>query len=144
MGLLEDLVGAPVGEGAYAIDLSDDWSFYAPSGGFLTSVALSAATRTLDEPAQALVSSTTQFLAPVRAGPATVEVRVLRRGGAASQVEQLALSDVATIAFVSCNPVTFARDAEVLIGAGYKIGAVRVIDQFRWSPHVELATTFRR
>jgi len=66
------------------------------------------------------------------------------RVGAAAQVAELALSDIKTIAFVSCNPVTFARDAEVLVKAGYTMGPVRVIDQFRWSPHVELAVTFTR
>jgi 23S rRNA (uracil1939-C5)-methyltransferase len=43
---------------------------------------------------------------------------------------------------VSCNPVTFARDAAVLIGAGYAMGPVTVVDQFRWSPHVELVAGF--
>jgi 23S rRNA (uracil1939-C5)-methyltransferase len=66
------------------------------------------------------------------------------RVGAAAQVQELTLSAVPVIAFVSCNPVTFARDAEVLIKAGYRMGPVRVIDQFRWSPHVELAVTFTR
>ena len=66
------------------------------------------------------------------------------RAGAAAQVEQLALSTVPRIAFVSCNPVTFARDAQALVAAGYAMGPVRVIDQFRWSPHVELAATFTR
>ena len=66
------------------------------------------------------------------------------RAGAAAQVAQLASSDVPVIAFVSCNPVTFARDAQVLVEAGFQMGPVRVVDQFRWSPHVELATTFTR
>jgi len=66
------------------------------------------------------------------------------RVGAAAQVQELTSSAVPLIAFVSCNPVTFARDAEVLLKAGYRMGPVRVIDQFRWSPHVELAVTFTR
>ena len=39
---------------------------------------------------------------------------------------------------VSCNPVTFARDAKLLAAAGYTIQDLRVVDQFRWSTHVEL------
>lgn len=46
------------------------------------------------------------------------------------------------IAYVSCNPVTFARDAEILIKAGYCLNWVQVVDQFRWSAHVELAASF--
>ena len=46
------------------------------------------------------------------------------------------------LAYVSCNPVTFARDAAVLIAAGYTLNWVQVVDQFRWSSHVELAAQF--
>jgi 23S rRNA (uracil1939-C5)-methyltransferase len=51
---------------------------------------------------------------------------------------------VPVIAMVSCNPVTFARDAKVLVQAGYKIDWVQVVDQFRWSAHVELVARFSR
>ena len=66
------------------------------------------------------------------------------RAGAEAQVAQLAASDLTTIAFVSCNPGTFARDAATLVGAGWRMGPVTVVDQFRWSPHVELVTRFDR
>jgi 23S rRNA (uracil1939-C5)-methyltransferase len=49
---------------------------------------------------------------------------------------------VPVIAAVSCNPATFARDAKILTQAGYKLNWVQVVDQFRWSPHVELAAQF--
>ncbi len=42
------------------------------------------------------------------------------------------------IAAVSCNPVTFARDARLLTEAGYGLDWVQAVDQFRWSTHVEL------
>lgn len=64
------------------------------------------------------------------------------RAGAEAQTRQLAEARVPVIAAVSCNPVTFARDARLLIGAGYRMGPVRVVDQFRWSSHVELVTDF--
>ncbi|MGP3696623.1 class I SAM-dependent RNA methyltransferase [Rhodobacter sp. NSM] len=60
------------------------------------------------------------------------------RAGAEAQCEALARARVPVIAFVSCNPVTFARDAKLLVGAGYRLDWVRVVDQFRWSAHVEL------
>jgi 23S rRNA (uracil1939-C5)-methyltransferase len=66
------------------------------------------------------------------------------RAGAEAQVRELAASGIAKIGFVSCNPVTFARDAKTLTDAGYSLDWVQVVDQFRWSPHVELAASFTR
>ncbi len=64
------------------------------------------------------------------------------RAGAEAQVAQIAQSGVPIVAFVSCNPVTFARDAQMLTDAGYTLNWVQVVDQFRWSTHVELAASF--
>jgi 23S rRNA (uracil1939-C5)-methyltransferase len=66
------------------------------------------------------------------------------RSGAEAQVEQLAGSAVPRIAYVSCNPATFARDAAVLTSGGYRLEWVRPVGQFRWSTHVELAAAFSR
>ncbi|MCF6233050.1 MAG: RsmD family RNA methyltransferase [Rhodobacteraceae bacterium] len=66
------------------------------------------------------------------------------RAGAAAQVAELARANVARIAYVSCNPVTFARDAKTLTDAGYELGWVQVVDQFRWSVHTELVASFAR
>jgi 23S rRNA (uracil1939-C5)-methyltransferase len=66
------------------------------------------------------------------------------RAGAEAQMRTLARSDIPVIAAVSCNPVTFARDAKILVNAGYSLDWVQVVDQFRWSPHVELAARFSR
>ncbi len=66
------------------------------------------------------------------------------RSGAEAQVTEIARSALTRLAMVSCNPVTFARDARILCDAGFRIGWVDVIDQFRWSPHVELAAEFTR
>ncbi|SDY30190.1 23S rRNA m(5)U-1939 methyltransferase [Jannaschia faecimaris] len=67
------------------------------------------------------------------------------RAGAQAQVEQLVNApSLRTIAFVSCNPGTFARDAATLRQAGWKMGPVTIVDQFRWSPHVELVAAFHR
>jgi 23S rRNA (uracil1939-C5)-methyltransferase len=64
------------------------------------------------------------------------------RAGAEAQVTELAKAQIGRIAFVACNPVTFARDAKILIAAGYRLEWVQVVDQFRWSTHVELAAAF--
>ena len=60
------------------------------------------------------------------------------------QVRALAASKVARIAYVSCNPATFARDAAVLAAGGYRLEWVRPVGQFRWSTHVELVSAFAR
>ena len=66
------------------------------------------------------------------------------RAGAREQVMQLAASSVPLIAYVSCNPASFARDAAHLVAGGYVLESVKPVGQFRWSTHVELAATFRR
>ena len=66
------------------------------------------------------------------------------RAGAQEQVRELANSSVARIAYVSCNPATFARDAEILVSGGYRLLWARPVGQFRWSTHVELAAAFTR
>jgi 23S rRNA (uracil1939-C5)-methyltransferase len=64
------------------------------------------------------------------------------RAGAEAQVAELAQARRPVIAYVSCNPVTFARDAKILVNAGYTLEWVQVVDQFRWSSHTELAARF--
>jgi 23S rRNA (uracil1939-C5)-methyltransferase len=66
------------------------------------------------------------------------------RAGAEAQVGQIAAADIPVVAMVSCNPVTFARDARILVEAGFSIDWIQVVDQFRWSPHVELVARFLR
>jgi 23S rRNA (uracil1939-C5)-methyltransferase len=66
------------------------------------------------------------------------------RSGAEQQVRHLAQSSVPRIAYVSCNPATFARDARLLVDGGYRLDWVRPVGQFRWSTHIELAAAFSR
>ena len=66
------------------------------------------------------------------------------RAGAAEQAAALARSAVRRIAYVSCNPATFGRDAKVIADAGYALEWVQPVGQFRWSTHVELAACFSR
>ncbi|MEM7547484.1 MAG: class I SAM-dependent RNA methyltransferase [Pseudomonadota bacterium] len=66
------------------------------------------------------------------------------RAGAAAQMEHLATHGPTRIASISCNPATFARDARTLIDGGYRLDWVLPVDQFRWSPHVEIAARFSR
>jgi len=66
------------------------------------------------------------------------------RAGAEEQVKQIAASTVPAIAYVSCNPASFARDARLLVAGGYRLDWAQPVGQFRWSTHVELAARFRR
>jgi 23S rRNA (uracil1939-C5)-methyltransferase len=66
------------------------------------------------------------------------------RAGAKAQCERLARSNVPAVVAVSCDPATFARDARILVDGGYRLLEVTPIDQFIWSPHVELTAVFRR
>ena len=66
------------------------------------------------------------------------------RAGAREQVVQLAASKVARLAYVSCNPSSFARDAMTLCERGWRLDWVQPVGQFRWSTHVELAAQFSR
>ncbi len=66
------------------------------------------------------------------------------RGGAVKQATHLAVSKVPVITYVSCDPLGFARDAEVLISGGYSLVDVIPFDQFLWSPHVELIGIFEK
>jgi 23S rRNA (uracil1939-C5)-methyltransferase len=66
------------------------------------------------------------------------------RPGAMAQAKALAQSKVAKVLYVSCNAASFARDARILADGGYRLERVRPIDQFLWSPHVELFAQFSR
>ncbi|TSB04654.1 class I SAM-dependent RNA methyltransferase [Sphingorhabdus contaminans] len=66
------------------------------------------------------------------------------RAGAKEQIAQLAASKVPDIAYVSCNPASFARDAKTLVSAGYRLQRIWPVGQFRWSTHIELVGHFSR
>jgi 23S rRNA (uracil1939-C5)-methyltransferase len=66
------------------------------------------------------------------------------RQGAQAQSVQLASSRVPLVVAVSCNPGTFARDMHILVGGGYRLTAVTPVDQFRYSPHVEVVARLEK
>ncbi len=66
------------------------------------------------------------------------------RAGALEQARELAASELPLVVSISCNAATFARDARILVEGGFLIEAVTPLDQFRFSPHVEIAAIFRR
>ncbi|MEZ5690050.1 MAG: hypothetical protein R3D71_00100 [Rickettsiales bacterium] len=66
------------------------------------------------------------------------------RAGAKEQCQQIAISDVNNVVMISCNPASFARDALCLSRAGFKLKEALAVDQFVWSPHIEIAAAFIR
>jgi 23S rRNA (uracil1939-C5)-methyltransferase len=66
------------------------------------------------------------------------------RAGAKEQCAELAASAVPRLAYVSCNPATFARDCATLVQGGYRLDWIAPVGQFRWSTHVELVGAFSR
>ena len=66
------------------------------------------------------------------------------RAGARDQAAALAAASPPVIAYVSCNPSSFSRDAQMICAGGYRLDWVQPVGQFRWSTHVELAARFSR
>lgn len=83
-------------------------------------------------------------LAPVELAGFDAVVFDPPRAGAEAQSKELAGSKVKTVVAVSCDPRTFARDASILVAGGYRLMSVTPVDQFAWSPHVEVVGVFRR
>jgi 23S rRNA (uracil1939-C5)-methyltransferase len=66
------------------------------------------------------------------------------RAGAEAQARQLAASTVPRVLAVSCNPVSFARDARLLVEGGYQLSEAQPVDQFLFSPHIEVTALFTK
>jgi len=66
------------------------------------------------------------------------------RQGAQAQARELAASGVPSVAVVSCDPASFARDARILLEGDYRLVRVRPVDQFLFSAHVELVAHFEK
>ncbi|NVD43920.1 class I SAM-dependent RNA methyltransferase [Qipengyuania atrilutea] len=66
------------------------------------------------------------------------------RAGAREQIASVAKSEVPRVVYVSCNPSSWARDAQTLCEAGFRLETLRPVGQFRWATHVELTSVFTR
>ncbi|HUS52782.1 MAG TPA: class I SAM-dependent RNA methyltransferase [Thermohalobaculum sp.] len=135
------------GSGTFSLPLAEQAEVHAVDGVAEALAALDAAWRAT--PGLKLVRCERRDLAHRPLLPAElkgVEAVVIDppRAGARAVADQLARGRVPRIAAVSCSPATFARDARILIDGGYHLEWVQPIDQFRWSPHVELVAAFRR
>jgi 23S rRNA (uracil1939-C5)-methyltransferase len=156
--MLAALVSAHCKRGKQIADL------FCGVGPFALRLAAKAKVNAFDSDAGAVTAlqkaaTSTPGLKPVRAEPRDLFRRPLMpqelrdydtvvfdppRQGAQAQATQLAASKVPVVVAVSCNVMTFARDAKILIDGGYKIEGVTPVDQFRHTPHVELVARFKR
>ena len=64
------------------------------------------------------------------------------RAGALGAIDEVARLKPAAVLYVSCNPVTFARDAKVLLGKGYSLSKIGLMDMFPYTSHLELMALF--
>jgi 23S rRNA (uracil1939-C5)-methyltransferase len=133
------------GSGTFALSMGPDCKVYAGEADLQASLALKAAAgrtgRTIFTEHRDL------FRRPLSAEELNKFQTVVLdppRAGAKEQVAQLSASNVPNIAYVSCNPASFARDAKMLVAAGYRLQRIWPVGQFRWSTHIELVGHFGR
>lgn len=147
IGAARKVVDLFAGSGTFSIPLAERAEVHAVEGEATMTAALEKGARNAEGLKRLTVETRDLFRRPLEPDEFKgVEAVVIDppRAGAEAQVDRLAATKVPVIAYVSCNPVTFARDAKVLIAAGYRLDWVQVVDQFRWSSHVELAARFSR
>ncbi len=133
------------GLGTFALNLSDRAKVYAAEADLTAINALKTSANRVGRPV--FTEHRDLFRRPLTATELNRFQAVVLdppRAGARDQVAQLAGSAVAKIAYVSCNPSSFARDAKLLVASGYQLKRVWPVGQFRWSTHVELVGEFVR
>lgn len=67
-----------------------------------------------------------------------------RAGVDAKSLNALCESDIRRLVMVSCNPATFARDLKVLLENGFSLVALRALDLFEMTEHVEIVALLTR
>ncbi|WP_312931045.1 23S rRNA (uracil(1939)-C(5))-methyltransferase RlmD [Pseudomonas sp.] len=64
------------------------------------------------------------------------------RDGAYEVVQHIAQLEAKRLVYVSCNPATLARDAQVLVNQGYRLTRAGILDMFPQTAHVEAMALF--
>ncbi len=135
------------GAGTFALPLAEQAEVHAVEGDAAMVAALDKGARMADGLKRVTMETRDLFRRPLdEAELKRFDAVVIDppRAGAEAQTARLARSGVPVIAYVSCNPATFARDSKVLVDAGYRLDWVQGVDQFRWSAHVELVARLSR
>ena len=135
------------GVGPFALRLAESTPVYAADSDRDAVAALTKAVRSTPGLKPVTAVSRDLFREPLTAvelKPFDVVLFDPPRAGAEAQARELARSTVATVVAVSCDPRTFARDAAILAGGGYRLEQVVPVDQFAYSAHLETVSVFRR
>jgi len=152
------LVREAVGDARRVVDL------FAGSGTFSLPLASAATVHALESEKAALASLDRAARRAQGLKPVTIEKRDLfgrpltrdelnrfdaavidpPRAGAEAQSRELAASAVKRAAMVSCNAQTFARDLRIMLDGGWRVTRITPIDQFLWSPHIEIVAQLRK
>lgn len=147
IGPARKIIDLFAGVGTFALPLAERAEVHAVEGDGAMMAALEKGARNAEGLKRVTVETRDLFRRPLEDDEFKgVEAVVIDppRAGAEAQMAVLAKSKVPVIASVSCNPISFARDAKLLIAGGYHLDWVQVVDQFRWSAHVELVARFSR
>ena len=67
-----------------------------------------------------------------------------RAGTRRNVIDTIAARTKEKIAYLSCDPVTFARDASRLIASGWRLASLDLLDLFPNTHHVETLSSFER
>lgn len=66
------------------------------------------------------------------------------RAGAEKVASELAYTQAKKVLYVSCNPTTLVRDAQLLVRQGYKVAKAGVMDMFPQTHHLESMILFSK
>ncbi|HBN22759.1 MAG TPA: hypothetical protein DD412_05930 [Holosporales bacterium] len=66
------------------------------------------------------------------------------RAGAETQTHEIAHSSIRKLVYISCNAESFARDSKYLMEHGFKLHEIVPVDQFMWTPHIEIMAYLER
>jgi 23S rRNA (uracil1939-C5)-methyltransferase len=135
------------GAGAFALRLAADHDVHAVEIDRPALAALRRATAEMPQLRPVTTEARDLFRRPLKSEELKEFDAVLfdpPRAGALAQSKELAASIVPTVIAVSCNATSFARDVSVLAAGGYAIESVTPIDQFLFSPHVEIVAILRK
>ena len=135
------------GAGAFALRLARRREIFAADSHSASIAALERAAGDVERLRTIVAETRDLFRRPLRAeelSPFDAALFDPPRAGAEAQARELAASALPLVVAVSCNAATFAHDARLLVEGGFRLETVAPLDQFRFSPHVEIAAVFRR
>ncbi len=147
IGAPSKLVDLFSGSGAFSIPFADRTEVHAVEGDAALLASLTKGWKAVGGLARITTEVRDLFRRPLLAEELNTYAAAIidpPRAGAKAQMEQLAASTIPVIASLSCDAGSFARDARTLIDGGYTLAWAQPVDQFRWSPHVEIAARFHR